>query len=203
MYFINKFWCPGPESKVVVNQRLESHSRDSRVATSEQPKTRILGIDPGLSGGWAVVDETGKLIRCGNFPTHTVKKNGKNSTQLDGRTLAMLLGSTNSTAAFVEAVSSRPRQAGQFQFGINTGMLHGILHAFNVPFTLVAPASWKSSYGIKRGEEETKRDKKNEAREIAAKLYPDSAKKFARVMDDGVAEATLIALYGLYLNSMT
>lgn len=160
---------------------------------------RILGIDPGLSGGFALVDETGKLLRCGVFPTHTVKKNGKASTQLDGATLAALIGSTMATKAYVEAVSSRPRQAGQFQFGINTGLIHGILHAHRVSFSLVAPAAWKSTYGIKRLEEETKRDKKNEAREIAARLYPEHEAKFARVKDDGVAEATLIALYGLFL----
>lgn len=163
--------------------------------------TRILGIDPGLSGGWSLISDDGRLIRCGVFPTHQIKKNGKASTQLDGRTLAALMQSTQATHAFVEVVSSRPRQAGQFQFGVNCGLVHGILHALNVPFEMVAPASWKGVYGIKRGEDETKRDKKNEARMIAASLYPDSAEKFARVKDDGVAEATLIALYGLYLLS--
>lgn len=159
---------------------------------------RILGIDPGLSGGWSVIDGSGKLIRAGVFPTHTVKKNGKASTQLDGRTLAELLQSTEATHAFVEVVSSRPRQAGQFQFGVNCGLVHGILHAHGIPFEMVAPASWKAVYGIKRGEDETKRDKKNEARDIAMALYPDRQNLFSRVKDDGVAEATLIALYGLY-----
>lgn len=165
--------------------------------------TRILGIDPGLSGGWAMVNGTGALVGCGHFPTHTVKKNGKASTQLDGRELAQTIASTEATHAYIEAVSSRPRQAGQFQFGINTGLLHGILHASSIDFTLVAPASWKAQYGIKRGEDETKRDKKNEAREIAAKLYPNQKEWFARVKDDGVAESVLIALYGLYLHSTT
>lgn len=165
--------------------------------------TRILGIDPGLSGGWAVIDDTGKLVRCGVFPTHTIKKNGKASTQLDGATLASLIGSTMATKAYVEAVSSRPRQAGQFQFGINVGLMHGILHAHNISFTLVAPASWKAAHGIKRGEDETKGEKKTEARERAIALYPEQADKFKRVKDDGVAEAVLIALYGLYLYSTT
>lgn len=160
--------------------------------------TRILGIDPGLSGGWSLIDDTGKLLRAGVFPTHTVKKSGKASTQLDGRTLADLLGSTKATHAFVEVVSSRPRQAGQFQFGINCGLVHGILHAHGIELNFVAPASWKGAFGIKRLEDETKRDKKNEARQMATNLYPDHADKFARVKDDGVAEATLIALYGLY-----
>jgi len=164
---------------------------------------RILGIDPGLSGGWAVIDETAALIGCGKFPTHTVKKNGKASTQLDGRALADVLGATGASRAYVEAVSSRPRQAGQFQFGVNVGLVLGILHAHQIAFTMVAPASWKSAHGIKRAEDETKRDKKNEARDRAIALYPAFAKNFSRVADDGVAEATLIALYGLYINATT
>jgi crossover junction endodeoxyribonuclease RuvC len=158
----------------------------------------ILGIDPGLSGGWSLIGGDGKLLSCGSFPTHTVKKSGKASTQLDGVALALLLRPLAPTHAFVEVVSSRPRQAGQFQFGINCGLVHGILHAHGIQFELVAPASWKAAFGIKRAEDETKRDKKNEARQMAIDLYPSHADKFSRVKDDGVAEATLIALYGLY-----
>lgn len=161
--------------------------------------TRILGVDPGLSGGWSLIDTSGKLLDAGGFPTHSVKKSGKASTQLDGRTLADAVQKLEATHAFVEVVSSRPRQAGQFQFGVNTGVIHGILHAHRIPFELVAPASWKGLFSIKRGEDETKRDKKTEARQLAAKLFPAHAHLFSRVKDDGPAEATLIALYGLYL----
>ena len=86
---------------------------------------RILGIDPGLSGGWAVLDGKGQLLNCGHFPTHTVKKNGKNSTQLDGAGVADVLeingydiptisgdlrqSRNHFVRAFVEAVSSRPK----------------------------------------------------------------------------------------------
>ena len=160
--------------------------------------TRILGIDPGLSGGWALIDGDARLLDAGNFPTRQTRKNGKASTQLDGSALADVLGACRDTDAFVEAVSSRPRQAGQFQFGINCGMIHGILHAHGTPFELVAPAVWKGMHGIHRTDDETKADKKNEARQIAAAFYPAQAHRFARVRDDGVAEATLIALYGLY-----
>ena len=160
---------------------------------------RILGIDPGLSGGWSVVSHDGRLMGTGGFPVHTVKKNGKPSVQLDGRALADLLNTTCATHAFVEAVSSRPRQAGQFQFGVNCGLIHGILHANSVELKMVAPATWKSVYGIKREENETKSEKKTQAREVAASLYPNQAERFKRVKDDGAAEATLIALYGLYV----
>lgn len=161
----------------------------------------ILGIDPGLHGGWSLINESAHLVRCGVFPINTQPKTNKLT--LDGPTLAALLSSTNAKHAYVENVHSRPRQAGQFQFGINCGIVHGILYASRIPFTLVAPASWKAQFGIRRGEDETKADKKSEARSIAASLYPDKAHHFARVKDDGVAEATLLAIYGLYLYSTT
>lgn len=159
---------------------------------------RILGVDPGLSGGWALIDETGKIISVSNFPTKQVKKSGKLSTQLDGHQLAFEFDCAAPTVAFVENVSSRPRQAGQFQFGINAGMVHGIIYALGIDMHLVAPASWKGVVGLKRGEEDTKREMKTQARAMAATLFPAHAKSFARVKDDGVAEAALIALYGLY-----
>jgi crossover junction endodeoxyribonuclease RuvC len=161
-------------------------------------KQYILGIDPGLSGGYAVIDGEGTFITCGAFPTHVIKKSGKKSTQLDGVSLADELDLYKGALhAFIETVSSRPRQQGQFQFGVNVGMLHGMLYAMRVPFTGVSPASWKMNFGIKRLESETKAQKKSEARAIASKFYPKHADKFKRVKDDGVAEATLIALYGL------
>lgn len=158
---------------------------------------RIIGIDPGLAGGFSVLDEAGLLLAAGNFPTNATKKNGKTPTRIDGYGLAGIIDKINPTHAFIENVSSRPRQQGQFQFGVNTGVLHGIMYAFGVEITLVPPAVWKGVYQLKRGEGEDKSQVKTRAREIASKLYPDQADFFARVKDDGVAEATLIALYGL------
>lgn len=167
------------------------------VALTASTPLRVLGVDPGLMGGWAVVDAKGNLFSAGSFPTHIVKKNGKKSLQIDGPNLAAILDLTSSTHAFVENVSSRPRQQGQFQFGVNTGIIHGILHALNVSLHKVSPASWKAVYGIKRADDQSKAETKTHARKIAASLYPQHAKLFSRVKDDGVAEATLIALYGL------
>lgn len=158
-----------------------------------RPHTLVIGIDPGLSGGFALIDKTGRLVDAANFPTRMVNQR----TRLDGPKLAALIAAAKPTHAFVENVSSRPRQAGQFQFGVNTGMVHGILHALDVPVELVAPVSWKSVFGIRREDDQTKRDMKFEARSVAASLYPKQAGLFARVKDDGVAEAALIALYGL------
>lgn len=156
---------------------------------------RILGIDPGVHGGYALVDRQGKLLEAGHFPLRLDAKKDR----IDGPALARVLAGLVPTAAYIEAVGSRPRQAGQFQFGLTTGMIHGILHAQNVPLTAIAPTAWKTALGLRRGEDVTKAQMKSAARALATKCFPASSARFARVKDDGVAEAALLALHGLLL----
>ena len=156
----------------------------------------ILGIDPGLSGGLALVTASGKLYGASHMPL-TPKGD------LHLHNLADVIRGWAPTHAYVEFVTSRPRQAGQFQFGINTGAIHGILAALDIPMTLVTSAKWNSQYGIKRQHDETYAEKKTKARQIAMQRFPEHAHLFKRVRDDGPAEAALIALYGLslYINN--
>jgi len=155
----------------------------------------ILGIDPGLDGALAIVDVgTLQLVEVLRMPVRVVHKQRK----VDGVALADWL-SIILRHAYIEEVHSRPRQAGVFDFGLNTGILHGMLYATGVPFSLVSPQQWKGHYGIRRVGDETKADKKTEARQLATQLFPTHAKEFARVKDDGVAEAALIARYGAVL----
>ena len=163
----------------------------------------ILGIDPGLDGALAIVDvDTLQLVEVLRMPIRVVHKQRK----LDGAALAEWLqraddcvGAQTIQHAYIEEVHSRPRQAGVFDFGLNTGILHGMLYATGIPFSLVSPQQRKGHYGIRRVGDETKADKKTEARQIATQLFPSHAKEFVRVKDDGVAEAALIARYGAVL----
>ena len=148
----------------------------------------ILAIDPGLSGGLAFVPRgTRTLIHAQNMPL----KDG----QIDGYAIAQLILEYAPTTAVIEAVASRPRQAGQFNFGFGTGVIHGACMACSVPIRTIAPAKWKAAYGMKRQADQTYKDAKNESRALATKLFPDQAQLFKRAKDDGVAEAALIALY--------
>jgi crossover junction endodeoxyribonuclease RuvC len=68
------------------------------------------------------------------------------------------------------------------------GLVRGVLAALGVPVSLVTPNEWKRAFRL--GPD------KNEARLIAARLFPASAGRFARASDDGRAEAALLALFG-------
>lgn len=153
----------------------------------------ICGVDPGASGGIAFLNANNAAV-VDLFPM-PLGKDGR----VDARELASFFAGRHVLRAYVENVASRPRQAGQFAFGVSTGVVHGVLGACGVPFALVAPISWKGAYGLKREPDEKKREAKRKSLIAAQQLFPSSADRFARAKDDGVAEAALIALYGLNL----
>lgn len=162
----------------------------------------VLGVDPGLGGALAVFDartphpDTPSAHAVYDMPTTRLQS----GTSLDAVALAALIGEIAfnhpGIVAVVENVHSMPRQAGAFSFGLYTGMVHGALAAHGIPITLVSPSKWKPAMGLSKdpvgGD---KASTKSKARAVAAKLFPDIAHDFARVRDDGRAEALLLAVY--------
>ena len=146
----------------------------------------IVGIDPGATGAVAWVTDHGHLIEVSDLP-HVAKVG-----LLPAVFATMLRGGDREpiTHAFVERVASRPGAgvAGMFNFGRDYGQILGVLAALDIPVTLVTPQVWKRSLSVPAD--------KSAARARAAQLWPGLAGTFARVKDDGRAEAALIALYG-------
>lgn len=157
----------------------------------------VIGVDPGLSGAFAVVvwSKENPLVTVVDMP-RTSKGD------LDTEQLAFHLGvyCPEARYAVVEAVSGgtytdrHGQKRGQgsaasFAFGKVTGIVHGVLAANCVPFHTTPPSVWKMSMGLSRD--------KNASRVLAQKYFPESAHLFSRVKDDGRAEAALLALYGL------
>ena len=188
----------GPVSlKPLVKPESPSEPPQDRSAQT-LPKRYYLGVDPGAYGGWSLVDGQLNLIAVGHLPR--IEK-ATTSLKVDGALLQsqwLMINDCYTIAhAFVEAVNSRPRQAGAFQFGVNTGTIHGLCYGLGIPLTLVGPTAWKGFAKIKRYDDDSKRDVKSEARQRCMTWFPDQAHLFRRNMDDAVAEATLIALYGV------
>ena len=69
-------------------------------------------------------------------------------------------------------------------------MIEGVLGALGVPVKFITPASWKRALGLSGAS-------KDAARGEAIRRWPEHAAKFARKMDDGRAEAALIAAAGI------
>ena len=152
---------------------------------------RIIGIDPGLSGAVAVINGTDSLIVI-DMPTMTVERNGKAKRQVSASELAemLYLYSGRDCHVYVEKVSAMAGQGvtSVFSFGRSFGMIEGILAAFKLPVTYVAPATWVKGVGRGQG--------KDASRARAMEIFPNNQADFKRVKDDGRADAALIAYWG-------
>ncbi len=106
--------------------------------------------------------------------------------------LADLVYRWHAKQAFIEYVGSRPGEGavGAFAFGRSRGVVEGVLAACGVPAKHLAPATWKAAVGLPKAS-------KDASRSEAIRRWPAHAAFFARVKDDGRAEAALIAVAGL------
>jgi len=150
----------------------------------------VLGIDPGVSGAIAVLDVAGDLLDVIDMPI--LRDGSKGRATVNAPLLAAIIRETGAATAFVEFVGSRPGEGavGAFAFGRCKG---GTAAALGVPVTFLTPPVWKRVIGIPPGKDGAK----DAARSEAIRRWPSQAARFARVKDDGRAEAALIALAGL------
>jgi crossover junction endodeoxyribonuclease RuvC len=150
-----------------------------------------VGIDPGLSGGMAVID--GDVVRVHDMPTITEKVGKRTRRHYNLPVLANFFESVAhpNTHAWLEKVHSMPKQgvASSFRFGEGFGLILGMLAVSRIPYTLVTPQAWKKEMlaGMPKG--------KGSSIVRAQQLYPDADITLKK--HEARAEALLIAAYGL------
>ncbi|MCF3947758.1 RuvC family protein [Acidiphilium iwatense] len=151
-----------------------------------------IGIDPGASGAIAVLDAGGQIVSIADMPTIMVRVGKTERHRVSPAMLAHLFEMDQHAVQMVvlEKVGGMTGQSASaaFTFGYGAGIVEGVLAALKLPVALVTPQSWKRSAGIATD--------KGAAREAAMRLWPAHASRFARVKDDGRAEAALIARHG-------
>jgi len=157
----------------------------------------LLGIDPGLSGAIAVLSTSGDLLDVIDMPV--LKDGSKGRATVNAPLLAAIIRDAGATTAFVEFVGARPGEGavGAFSFGRCRGVIEGTAAALGVPVAFLTPPAWKRAVGIPTGKDGAK----DAARSEAVRRWPAKASLFARVKDDGRAEAALIAVAGLMRES--
>lgn len=145
---------------------------------------RILGIDPGLVGGWAVVDTDGALIAAGDIP---VAGSGA-GTMVSAPLVAAIVNAHGPDVACVESVHSMPRQgvASSFKFGRAVGVVEGVIGSIGLRVHHVTPQAWKKYFNLSSDKEQS--------RQRAINMWPEKASLFfSRKRDKDRAEAALIA----------
>jgi len=141
----------------------------------------ILGIDPGQSGGIAILwnDRDATTLKMPE-----TERDVWEAVRFDFGSKAF---------AFIEKVHSMPGQgvASTFKFGVGYGGLRMALIAAGIPFVEVTPQGWQKALGIPaRKKTETKAQFKNRLKSHAQQLFPDQQVTLA------TADALLIAEYG-------
>jgi crossover junction endodeoxyribonuclease RuvC len=137
-----------------------------------------IGIDPGVSGGAALLDEESRIIST------TKLDESEHDIQRWFEQEEVWAHSTK-TMAVIEKVHSMPKQgvASTFTFGRSYGFMRGLLIANKISFTDVTPAVWQRSQGCL-----SKGDKRVTYRR-AQEIFPEIRVTHA------IADALLIADY--------
>jgi crossover junction endodeoxyribonuclease RuvC len=177
---------------------------------------RVLGIDPGITGGLALLIDNGraeKMVVDSTHhmpaiprPTRTPAKTKKK--MIDGRALSCLFEEMQPNFVFVESVRALPPKryydprerkmiveqgmgaTSAFNFGESFGVIKGVLYALGLEFETLEPQSWKRAHGLIGTE-------KDKSRELARSLFPYVS--LDRKKDLPIAEAILIARCGVFV----
>ena len=150
--------------------------------------TAVLGIDPGCSGALVLVTEQGGYIDHLAMPTIKVGTKSR----VNGAAVAAWVRQYGITHAYLEQVGAMPGQgtASMFTFGHAAGVAEGILQGLNIPYTLVTPQAWKKSAGLIGSDKDAERSR-------AIQLYPELRALDAKAKGQAIADALLIARFGI------
>ena len=149
----------------------------------------IIGIDPGLTGGIAVLgSENKELISLEDMPV--IPEGGKK--KVSGNGLMRIFGGYDRyqvEMVYLERVGARPGQGvvSMFSFGRSYGAVESAVSFMGFPLTYVTPQRWKRSAGLMGAHKDASRGK-------VLDLYPEA--DVHRKKDNGRADAVLIARYG-------
>jgi crossover junction endodeoxyribonuclease RuvC len=152
---------------------------------------RIIGIDPGLSGGIAIL-ENNKVKEMFDMPVMSDGK--KNKRQLNSALLVRLIKDNmkdiEDTVMVVEQVNAMPGQGvtSMFNFGQTFGAIKGICAALGLPIFFVRPAKWKKHFELINSSKDASRTK-------VIEMYPYIAEKLSKKKDVNKSDAILIARY--------
>jgi len=152
---------------------------------------KIIGIDPGLSGAIAVL-ENNKVLNIFDIPVMSEGK--KNKRQLNSALLVNLLkeniNKEEEVAVVVEQVNAMPGQGvtSMFNFGQTFGALKGICAALELPIFFVRPSKWKKHFKLINSSKDASRTK-------AIEMYPKLSNQLSKKKDVNKSDAILIARF--------
>jgi Holliday junction resolvasome RuvABC endonuclease subunit len=139
-----------------------------------------VGIDPGFSGAWGIIDHHGNYISCGDM----IHDGRYIDTRMVHAEMSQAIDHQDSEFV-IEFVHAMPQQgvSSTFKFGVAYGAAISILQRFKSTFHAVPPRVWKRAMELDND--------KDKSLALARELWPNAP--LARKKDNGRAEALLMA----------
>ena len=124
-------------------------------------KKCYIGIDPGISGAIAIIDNQREILLLADWPGNAVAAY---------RIILDVIFDVDSEAAAIESVHSMPGQgvSSTFKFGQNFGIWQGILATLGISTLLPTPHAWQKGV-IHKGDGP---DPKSRSMAAALRLFP-------------------------------
>ena len=152
---------------------------------------KIIGIDPGLSGAIAILEDN-KVLGIYDIPVMSEGK--KNKRQLNSAQLVKIIRENinpeDENVVVVEQVNAMPGQGvtSMFNFGQTFGAIKGICAALELPIFFARPSKWKKHFELINSSKDASRTK-------AIEMYPSLSNELAKKKDVNKSDAILIARF--------
>ena len=151
----------------------------------------VIGIDPGLSGAIAILEDK-KVLNILDMPVMAEGK--KNKRQINSAQLVNIIKKniykTDEISVVVEQVNAMPGQGvtSMFNFGQPFGAIKGVCAALELPTFFIRPSKWKKHFELINSSKDASRTK-------AIEMYPSLSDKLSKKKDVNKSDAILIARY--------
>ena len=150
---------------------------------------KIIGIDPGLSGAIAILQDKQVL---GIYDMPVMSEGKKNKRQLNSAQLVNIIKENIITneeiVVVVEQVNAMPGQGvtSMFNFGQSFGAIKGVCAALELPIFFVRPSKWKKYFELINSSKDSSRTK-------VIEMYPSLSNQLTKKKDVNKSDAILIA----------
>lgn len=161
---------------------------------------RVLGIDPGLTGGAAIIitggDLDGKARMWGGVDLPTAGDAHKR--RIDPFKLRDWIIAGRPDIGFIERAQAFPgmHASSVFVYGRAVGALETCVRMCNVPLHVVEPSMWKKYFELPGVQKVGAAKAKEAARQLVIAGLDEATRHMTLKKDHGIAEAALIAMYG-------
>ena len=125
----------------------------------------VLGIDPGINGGLAIVDITNTSIVIGAIDVPIIGTGAKE--RVDAIAIRKWIEQHRPALAFIERAQARPKQGASstFKYARAVGAIEAAITLSGIPVQIVEPSVWKRGFHLPGKDKEA-------ARQRALELFP-------------------------------